>query len=129
MSSAISKCKDTTFFETGKIYFLMSSTKSLWQRLLHDIQVELTEEFDRNFERKAFFDRPWRPRRCERSGRGSLLQVSGKLRRSLRPVENPENGTVTWTSSEPYADIQFYTLNIMEVLRQGASFCLRIGEG
>ena len=83
----------------------MPDVKSLWQRLLHDIQVELTEEFDRNFERKAFFDRPWRPRRSERSGRGSLLQVSGKLRRSLRPVENPENGTVTWTSSEPYADI------------------------
>ena len=34
----------------------MSDVKSLWQRLLHDIQVELSEEFDRNFERKAFFD-------------------------------------------------------------------------
>lgn len=79
--------------------------KSLWRTILHDIRVELSDEFDRNFERKAFFDRPWRPRRSERSGRGSLLQVSGKLRRSLRPVENPESGTVTWTSSEPYADI------------------------
>lgn len=106
MSRAISNCKDTTFFETGKIYFLMSSTKSLWQQLLHDIQVELTEEFDRNFERKAFFDRPWRPRRSERSGRGSLLNVTGKLRRSILPEENSTNGTVTWTSSEPYADIQ-----------------------
>ncbi len=83
----------------------MSDVKSLWQRLLHDIQVELTEEFDRNFERKAFFDRPWRPRRSERSGRGSLMNVTGKLRRSILPEENPTNGTVTWTSSEPYADI------------------------
>lgn len=84
----------------------MSAVKSLWQRLLHDIQVELTEEFDRNFERKAFFDRPWRPRRSKRSGRGSLLQATGKLRRSILPEENPSSGTITWTSSEPYADIQ-----------------------
>ena len=84
----------------------MSDVKSLWQRLLHDIQVELTEEFDRNFERKEFFDRPWRPRRSERSGRGSLLQVKGTLRRSILPEEDPSSGTITWTSSEPYADIQ-----------------------
>ena len=84
----------------------MSDIKSLWRTILHDIRVELSDEFDRNFERKAFFDRPWRPRRSERSGRGSLMEVKGTLRRSLRPVENPENGTVTWTSSEPYADIQ-----------------------
>ena len=84
----------------------MSSIESIWKRLLHDIRVELTEEFDRNFERKAFFDRPWKARRGERSGRGSLLQVTGKLRRSILPEENPANGTITWTSSEPYADIQ-----------------------
>lgn len=73
----------------------MSSTKSRWQRLLHDIQVELTEEFDRNFELKAFFDRPWRPRRSERSGLGSLMNVTGKLHRSILPEENPSNGTIT----------------------------------
>ena len=28
------------------------------QNVLKDIKVELDEEFDRNFERKAFFDRP-----------------------------------------------------------------------
>ena len=89
MSRAISNCKDTTFFQTGKIYFLMSSTKSLWQQLLHDIQVELTEEFDRNFERKAFFDRPWRPRRSERSGRGSLMNVTGKCADRSCPRKTP----------------------------------------
>lgn len=83
----------------------MSSVKNLWQRLLHDIQVELTEEFDRNFERKAFFDRPWKQRRGKRSGNGSLLQATGRLRRSLRATEDPASGTVSWTSTEPYADI------------------------
>lgn len=27
------------------------------QKLISDIRVKLTEEFDRNFERKAFFDK------------------------------------------------------------------------
>ncbi len=30
---------------------------------LSDIKVELTEEFDRNFERKGFFGQPWKPRK------------------------------------------------------------------
>ena len=83
----------------------MPSPKSLWQQLVHSIQVELTEEFDRNFERKAFFDRPWPARAYKGSGRGSLLQGTGKLRRSIRPEENAASGSITWTSSEPYADI------------------------
>lgn len=84
----------------------MPSKRPLSQEILHDIRVELSEEFDRNFERKAFFDQPWKPRRSQRSGRGSLLLVSGKLRRSIRPMEDLSAGSVTWTSSELYADIQ-----------------------
>ena len=84
----------------------MSSVKSLWQNLVHLIQVELSDEFDRNFDRKAFFDRPWRARRSQRSGRGSLLLVKGTLRHSILPEDDPSTGTITWTSSEPYADIQ-----------------------
>lgn len=30
---------------------------SLLRKIMKDIRVELTEEFDLNFERKAFFDR------------------------------------------------------------------------
>ena len=70
--------------------------------LLNDICVELSEEFDRNFERKAFFERKWKPRRNE--GKGSLMLQTGKLRRSLRGRVTGNN-SVTWTSSEPYADI------------------------
>ena len=32
-------CKITTIFQTDKIFFIMPDVKSLWQRLLHDIQV------------------------------------------------------------------------------------------
>ena len=52
------------------------------KRILNDLKVELSEEFDRNFERKAFFSKPWPARLME--GRGSLLLQTGKLRRSMR---------------------------------------------
>ena len=55
----------------------------LMQNILSDLRVELLDEFDSNFTRKAFFDRPWPARRMP-GGRGSLLIVSGRLRRSLR---------------------------------------------
>lgn len=75
--------------------------EDLNKKILTDLKVELTEEFDRNFERKAFFSKPWPQRLLE--GRGSLLLQSGKLRRSIRAKVDKES--VTWTSSEPYAAI------------------------
>lgn len=71
------------------------------KKILTDLKVELTEEFDRNFERKAFFSKPWPQRLLE--GRGSLLLQSGKLRRSIRAQVT--NNSVSWSSSEPYAAI------------------------
>lgn len=35
------------------------------RNVLNDLRVELTEEFDRNFERKSFFGMPWQ---CPRHG-------------------------------------------------------------
>lgn len=53
------------------------------QKLISDIRVKLTEEFDRNFERKAFFDKRW-PKRRYNNPKGSLLMVTGTLRRTFR---------------------------------------------
>lgn len=75
--------------------------EDLNKKILTDLKVELTEEFDRNFERKAFFSKPWPQRLLE--GRGSLLLQSGKLRRSIRAQVT--NNSVSWSSSEPYAAI------------------------
>lgn len=55
----------------------------LLKNILLDLRVETLDEFDRNFVRKAFFDRPWPARKME-TGRGTLLVVTGRLRRSLR---------------------------------------------
>ncbi len=76
--------------------------KQLLNDILSDIRVELLDEFDRNFERKAFFGRKWPPRKFQ-NNRGSVLMQSGKLRRSIRA--QVRGTAVVFTSSEPYAAI------------------------
>ena len=34
----------------------------LVENILNDIRVELADEFDRNFQREAFFSKPWNPK-------------------------------------------------------------------
>ena len=70
-------------------------------RILQDLRVELTDEFDRNFERKAFFGDRWKPRRNE--GKGSLLLVTGTLRRSIR--SSVVGNGVRFSSQVPYATV------------------------
>lgn len=71
----------------------------LKRKILADLKVELLDEFDRNFERRAFFARPW-PDRSYPSGRGSLLQVTGRGRRSFRGIIQ-RNG-VEFSTDTPY---------------------------
>lgn len=40
----------------------MLSANELKNDILNDMRVELSDEFDRNFERKAFFTEKWKPR-------------------------------------------------------------------
>lgn len=72
-------------------------------KLIRDLRVELLDEFDRNFERKAFFTTPWPGRRHGR--KGTLLNVrgGGGLRGSLKGVEG--ESSVTFTSGLPHASI------------------------
>lgn len=73
------------------------------QRILQDMKVELSEEFDRNFERKAFFTEKWAARRPQKNPKGSLLLVTGTLRRSVQG--RVEGDGVRFTSSVPYAAV------------------------
>lgn len=72
------------------------------KNIISDLRVDLTEEFDRNFERKGFFDKKWRGTNLPNQ-RGSLLMRSGKLRRSI--VSKQTKTQVIWSSSLPYASI------------------------
>ena len=78
------------------------NSKDLLHRILSDMRVELTEEFDKNFERKAFFTDKWK-KRANPDAKGSLLIVTGTLRRSIRS-EVRGNG-VCFSSAVPYASI------------------------
>ncbi|MBP9017629.1 MAG: hypothetical protein KBG17_07815 [Paludibacteraceae bacterium] len=39
----------------------MQTPQQLFLQLVKDIKVELDDEFDRNFERKAFLNTAWKP--------------------------------------------------------------------
>ncbi|WP_264548012.1 hypothetical protein [Flavobacterium sp. N2820] len=76
--------------------------KDFTKNILSDIRVDLTEEFDRNFERKGFFTNKWRGTNLP-NRRGSLMVRSGNLRRSIRSKQSSND--INWSSSLPYASI------------------------
>lgn len=80
----------------------MLDPKTLKKNIISDMRVELADEFDRNFQRKAFFTDRWKKRRNP-NARGSLLVVTGTLRRSIQASETPDG--VRFTSNVPYATI------------------------
>ena len=53
-------------------------------RTLRDVRVELLDEFDKNFEREAFFNERWARRKHHDDRSRGLLVRTGTLRRSLR---------------------------------------------
>ena len=73
------------------------------RRILRDIRVELTEEFDRNFERQFFFTEAWARRKGPLRPGGHILVASGQLRRSIKSEVDDES--ITFRSDLPYAGI------------------------
>ena len=76
--------------------------KSFLNEILKDVEVDLTQAFDRNFERKSFFNKKW-PTTKHANSRGSLLLRSGRLRKSIK--SNNTNGRISWSSNLAYASI------------------------
>jgi phage gpG-like protein len=79
----------------------MNSIKKRWQMMMHDIGVDLADEFDQNFERKAFFGKKWKNRKF--GNRGTLLVATGRLRRSITMKATEKS--ITFSSDTPYASI------------------------
>lgn len=71
-------------------------------RILEDVQIEAQDEFDRNFERKAFFNEAW-PETKWQNQNGSLLMRSGHLRSSIN--SSIQGDGIVFTSNLPYASI------------------------
>lgn len=74
--------------------------QDLFKNILSDVRVELSEEFDRNFERKAFFNKSW-PNTHWPNNRGSLLMRSGRLRAGNRSTISA--ASIVFSNSQPYA--------------------------
>lgn len=73
------------------------------RRIFKDIQVELTDEFDRNFERQAFFSQAWARRKSPTRPGGSTLIDTGSLRRSIQSKVTDTG--ITFFSTLPYASL------------------------
>ena len=78
-------------------------TKAVIRRILSDIRVELGDEFDRNFERQAFFNDAWTRRKSPTRPGGTILVDTGTLRRSIR--SRTTDDSITFYTDLPYAAI------------------------
>ena len=77
---------------------------ALLRKIFRDMEVEFTDEFDRNFERQSFFGEAWKRRRSPVKDRGrGLLIDSGGLRGSLR-TKISRTG-ITFIYDKDYASI------------------------
>ena len=74
----------------------------LRKRILTDVKVELSDEFDQNFKRKAFFNQPWQ-KRMRDYRRGELMAVTQRLRRSFRGSTG--RSSIQFRSDAPYASL------------------------
>lgn len=79
------------------------NTKAVIRRILSDIRVELGDEFDRNFERQAFFSDAWARRKSPTRPGGTILVDTGTLRRSVK--SRTTDDSITFYTDLPYAAI------------------------
>ncbi len=77
--------------------------RRIFRLVLDDIRVELGDEFDKNFERQAFFSESWARRRSPVRQGGALLVDTGTLRRSIR--SRTTDDSITFYTYLPYAAI------------------------
>lgn len=78
-------------------------TQRIIRNILNDVRVELSDEFDRNFERQGFFNEAWQRRSSPTRPGGSILIDTGKLRQSIS--SRSTDSSITFFSDLPYASI------------------------
>ena len=70
--------------------------QNIIKNILRDIRVEMADEFDRNFERQAFFSEAWQRRKSPTRTGGHILVDTGQLRRSIKS-RTTENSVIFYT--------------------------------
>lgn len=74
--------------------------KQIFDKILKDLKVELTDKFDKNFSAGGFFGNKWKPKK---DGSASHLIKKGALRRSI--ASHIQGDSIIFTSSKPYAAV------------------------
>lgn len=82
---------------------MANDINTIIRRILSDIRVELSDEFDRNFERQGFFTQAWAKRKSPLRPGGHILIDTGRLRQSVR--SRSDATSITFFSDLPYASI------------------------
>lgn len=73
------------------------------RRILKDLKIELGDEFDKNFERQAFFSEAWTRKRSPVKAGSPILINTGTLRRSIK--SRTTDKSIIFYSDLPYAAI------------------------
>mgnify|MGYP002621452394 CR=1 FL=1 len=76
--------------------------EQILKNFINAVRVELADEFDMNFRRKAFFNKKW-PKTKYANNKGSLMMRTGNLRQSIS--SQVEGSSIRFKSSAPYASI------------------------
>lgn len=77
--------------------------KGLKRKILNDVRVEVSSEFDRNFETQSFFGEAWQRHKTPMRQGEHILVKSGALRRSISAKSDDDS--ITFQTTEPYAAI------------------------
>ena len=79
------------------------TVKALKRKILKDISVEASSEFDRNFETQSFFGQAWQRQKSPKRAGEHILVDKGNLRRSISA--KADDDSITFQTSLPYAAI------------------------
>lgn len=77
--------------------------KGLKRKILKDISVEASSEFDKNFETQSFFGEAWQRQKSPTRAGKHILVDTGGLRRSISARSDEDS--ITFQTSLPYAAI------------------------
>lgn len=81
----------------------MNELQIFLRRAFNDIRIGIGSEFDKNFERQAFFNQAWERRHSPINASKPLLINTGTLRRSIKSTSTADS--ITFTSDLPYSGI------------------------
>ena len=93
--------------------------------IIEDLRLDLTYEFDQNFERKGFFNEKW-PTTKRPSNIGSLMVRKGSLRRSI--LSSRDGSKLVFSSSVPYAEIHNEGGDIRRVSKKGKNYTIKMTQ-